>query len=218
MKSPVNREKQTARLMYNKISRWYDLLAGSSEQEFMIYGISQLNPVPGEKIIEIGCGTGHGLIRLERSVTQAGEVIGLDISEGMLLQANALLNKSGYQKMIQVHQGDGCNLPYPSNYFSAAFLCFTLELFDPTEIPLVLKECRRVLSQKGRIVIVCLFRQNCLPVHIYEWFHKLLPAIIDCRPIFVQPYLLQASFMILDSKIKKMWGLPVEIVTAEIQK
>ena len=211
-------EKQTARKMYNKMSRWYDLFTGSSEQEFMNYGISQLNPLPGEKIIEIGCGTGHGLIRLARSVTQAGKVIGLDISEGMLSQANALLKKFGDQKMVQVHQGDGCALPYPPNYFSAAFLCFTLELFDTAEIFLVLKECHRVLSQTGRIVIVCLFRQNCLAVHIYEWFHKIMPAMIDCRPIFVRPYLLQASFLIVDSKIKKMWGLPVEIVTAEIQK
>ena len=214
----VTRSKQKVRLSYNRMSRWYDLIAGSSEQKFMNYGISQLNPQPGEKIIEIGCGTGHGLISLARSVTKSGLVIGLDISNGMLLQSNTLIRKYDYQNSIQLHLGDGCRLPYPNNFFSAAFLSFTLELFDPLEIPLVLTECKRVLKHEGRIVIVCLNKRESMPVHIYEWFHKLMPSFVDCRPIHVQPYLLQSSFLITNSTINTMWGLPVEIVAAAITK
>jgi len=215
--SRVTRSKQKARLSYNRMSRWYDLFAGSSEQKFMRFGISQLRPQPGEKILEIGCGTGHGLIALARSVTQAGKVIGLDISEGMLSQSNTLIRKSDFKNSIQLHLGDGCRLPYPTNYFSAVFLSFTLELFDTPDIPLVLTECRRVLKQEGRIVIVGLNKNKSISVQIYEWFHNLMPSFVDCRPIYIQPYLLQSSFIVTNSSIKKMWGLPVEIVTAEIK-
>jgi len=216
--SRVTRSKQKARLSYNRMSRWYDLFAGSSEQKFMNYGISQLKPQPGEKILEIGCGTGHGLISLAHSVEQLGRVFGLDISEGMLSRSTALIRKSDFRDSIHLHLGDGCRLPYSSNFFTAVFISFTLELFDTSDIPLVIAECRRVLKQEGRIVIVCLNKQESIPVHIYEWFHKYIPSLVDCRPIYVQPYLLQASFIITNASIQKMWGLPVEIVTAVISK
>lgn len=212
----VFHSKQKARSTYNRMSRWYDLFAGSSERKFMHYGISQIRPLPGERILEIGPGTGHGLISLARSATKAGIIVGLDISEGMLSRSNSLIRKSNLQSSIQLHQGDGCKLPYSTNFFSAIFLCFTLELFDTPDIPLVLIECRRVLKQEGRIVIVCLSREQSIPVLIYELFHKLAPSFIDCRPIFVQPFLLQSSFIVIQSTIKKMWGLPVEIVSAGI--
>jgi len=216
--SRVTRSKQKARLSYNRMSRWYDLFAGSSEQKFMNYGISQLKPQPGEKILEIGCGTGHGLISLARSVEQLGKVFGLDISEGMLSQSKALIRKSNFRGSIYLQLGDGCRLPYSPNCFSAVLLSFTLELFETSEISLVIAECRRVLTQDGRIVIVCLNKQESIPVHIYEWFHKYMPSFVDCRPINVQPYLLQESFTISNASIQKMWGLPVEIVTAITSK
>jgi demethylmenaquinone methyltransferase/2-methoxy-6-polyprenyl-1,4-benzoquinol methylase len=219
--SRVPRSKQKARLSYNRMSRWYDLLSGSSEKKLMNYGVAQLRPQPGEKILEIGCGTGHGLISLVNSEansgTHSGIIIGLDISEGMLSQSKVLIRRSNLQNSIQLHLGDGCHLPYVSNYFSAVFLSYTLELFDTPDIPLVLAECRRVLKQRGRVVIVCLNKQESFPVNIYEWFHKYMPSFVDCRPIYVQPYLLQASFTITNISTKKMWGLPVEIVAAEIR-
>jgi demethylmenaquinone methyltransferase/2-methoxy-6-polyprenyl-1,4-benzoquinol methylase len=197
------------------MSRWYDLFAGSSEQKFMNKGIEILKPQPGEKILEIGCGTGHGLISLAPMVSPSGRIFGLDISDGMLSRSKALIRKSYYQESIQLQLGDGCHLPYAPNSFSAAFLSFTLELFDTPDISLVLGECRRVLNQNGRIVIVSLDKQESFPVNIYEWFHKYMPSFVDCRPINVQTYLLQASFQITHSSTKKMWGLPVEIVSAE---
>lgn len=214
--SRVPRSKKTARLSYNRISRWYDLFAGSSEKKYMNRGVALLNPQPVENILEIGCGTGHGLILIARMVSHSGRVIGLDISEGMLSRSKALIRKSNYKKIIQLHLGDGSRLPYASNCFSAVFLSFTLELFDTPDIPLVLAECRRVLNQNGRIVIVCLFKKDSFPIRIYEWFHKQMPSIVDCRPINVQPYLLQESFKITHNSTSKMWGLPVEIVSAEI--
>jgi ubiquinone/menaquinone biosynthesis C-methylase UbiE len=216
--SRVTRSKPEARRSYNKMSRWYDLFAGTSERKFMNLGIEQLCPKPGEQMLEIGCGTGHGLLSIARSVAPLGRINGLDISEGMLAQSRNLLRKSDFANLIHLQLGDGCQLPYPTNSFSAVFISFTLELFDTPEIPLVLRECWRVLKQEGRIVIVCLTKKDSLPVQIYEWFHNKMPSFVDCRPINVHLYLIQAGFKITDSSIKNMWGLPVEIVAADTIK
>ena len=216
--SRVTRTKKEARLSYNRMSRWYDLFAGTSERKFMDFGIAQLHPQPGEQILEIGCGTGHGLLSLSKSVGSSGRIFGLDISEGMLAQSSIRIKKSEFPNSISLQLGDGCQLPYNSISFSAVLMSFTLELFDTPDISLVLMECRRVLKEEGRIVIVCLAKQESLPVRIYEWFHNKFPTLADCRPIYIQPFLLHTAFRVSNSSSKLMWGLPVDIVTAVAMK
>jgi ubiquinone/menaquinone biosynthesis C-methylase UbiE len=212
--SRVTRSKPAARQAYNRLSRWYDLLAGSSEQRFMKLGISQLKPTPGERILEIGCGTGHGLLLLTEGVSPSGSIFGLDHSEGMLAQTQGLLRRTFQDLPISLQLGDGSYLPYAAGVFSAIFFSFTLELFDTPDISKVLSESNRVLKPGGRIGIVCLSSGPGWPVRLYEWFHWQFPAIVDCRPILIRPDLAQAGFDIMEIQTLKMWGLPVDLVTA----
>ena len=71
------------------MSRWYDLLAGSSEDKYRRMGLDLLKAKPGETILEIGCGTGSSLVDLADAVGQDGTILGMDISNGMLAQAAA---------------------------------------------------------------------------------------------------------------------------------
>ena len=102
--------------------------------------------------------------------------------------------------------------PFASNSFDAVFLSFTLELFSEAEIPVVLKECRRVLKQEGRLAIVSLAKKDVLACHLYEWGHKRWPVMLDCRPIELRKSLEAGGFRVQAAKIQTMWGLPVEIV------
>jgi len=49
----------------------------------------------------------------------------------------------------------------------------------------------------------------------YEWSHKKFPKYIDCRPIFVQQYLQDTGFDIVDITEMSVWGLPIDIVLAK---
>jgi demethylmenaquinone methyltransferase/2-methoxy-6-polyprenyl-1,4-benzoquinol methylase len=212
--SRVKRSKESARISYNQMSRCYDLISGTSERQFCGEGLQMLRASSGETILEIGFGTGHSLLTLAKSVGALGHIYGIDLSQGMLAIAKARIERAGFVKTIDLRCGDATDLPYQAETFEAIFSSFTLELFDTSEIPLVLKECWRVLKPQRRICIVSLSKQgkpNAM-LRLYEWAHEKLPNIIDCRPIFVQHALIAAGFEIKQFTCRSMWGLPVEIV------
>ncbi|UCD14561.1 MAG: class I SAM-dependent methyltransferase [Thermoplasmatales archaeon] len=214
--SRVTRSKSDAKAIYNKMSRWYDVLAGQFEKKFRDAGLQKLNVRDHEKVLELGFGTGHCILALAQSVGNSAKVYGIDISEGMLDITRAKVEKVGIAGRIKLICSDAVKLPFEADFFDAIFMSFTLELFDTAEIPIVLHECQRVLRNDGRICVVSLSknRRATLIMNLYEWAHKKLPKYIDCRPIFVQKALEDAGFQIQEVTDMSMWGLPIEIVLA----
>lgn len=212
--SRVVRSKDEAKASYNRMSRWYDLVAGSSEKKYRDLGLEKLNAQPGEHILEIGYGTGHCIEALATAVTDTGKVSGVDISEGMHDITQARINDAGLRDRVDLHVGDGANLPFSPDSFDGIFMSFTLELFDTPEIPQLLQQCHSILRPGGRIVIVALIKKASKAVSIYEWFHEKMPTAVDCRPIYAQSDLTAAGFNIQDVMALSMWGLPVEIILA----
>jgi len=201
------------RINYDRMSRFYDLFTGS-EKQFTELGLQMLNIQPGEIVLEIGFGTGQSLIALAHSASETGKVHGIDLSAGMFQVANEKVSRAGLSSRIDLQLGDATRLPFRDDLFDAIFISFTLELFDASEIPLVLGECKRVLHEDGRLGVVALEKKECLAVIIYEWFHARLPSIVDCQPIYVRRLIEAAGFEPVNVMEKAMWGLPVEIITA----
>jgi demethylmenaquinone methyltransferase/2-methoxy-6-polyprenyl-1,4-benzoquinol methylase len=204
----------TARINYDRMSRIYDLFAGTSERRFNNIGLQMLAAQAGENVLEIGFGTGHSLVALAQAVGVSGKVTGIDISNGMLRETQSLLKRSGLANQIDLRLGDASSLPFKAEGFDAVFTSFTLELFDSSEIPIVLKECLRVLRPEGRLGVVALSRTDRVVVKVYDWAHFRFPDFIDCRPIFVSKVIEEAGFRIKDTEDRFMWGLPVMIVIA----
>ena len=214
--SRVKRSKNSAKVVYDRLSHIYDGLAGSSEAQFMLLGLDLLLINPGEAILEIGCGTGKALVELSRQTGTSGKVTAIDLSRGMLRKTSLRLAKAGLRKRVSLLEGDGARLPYKSGSFNAVFICFTLELFDTPEIPLVLAECQRLLIPGGRLGVVAMLKTEYpgWVERLYEWFHDKLPAYVDCRPIDAQGLVQSAGFTLVKSQSRSMWGLPVELLVA----
>ena len=211
----VNRSKEAARASYNRMSRWYDVIAGSTEKKYRDWGLEKLSAQPGEKILEIGFGTGHCLVSLAKAVGPTGRVIGLDISDGMLAIARDRLQQEGLNDRVDLHLGDAAHLDIiEAGSLDGVFMSFTLELFDNPEIPRVLQECHRILKSGGRLAVVSMTKTTPpgVAVRMYEWFHEHMPDYADCRPIFARQALEQNGFIIQNVSVSSMWGLPVEIV------
>jgi ubiquinone/menaquinone biosynthesis C-methylase UbiE len=212
----VPRTSQQAATAYTRLSRWYDWLGKNSEGPHITTGLQLLNAQPGERTLEIGFGTGHGLVALAQRVGETGRVYGIDLSPGMIAVAREQIEKEQLMDRVVMQRGNVLHLPYATGTFDVVFSSFMLDLIDTPDLPVVLNECRRVLRSNGRVGIVSMSKAcaSNLIVKVYERAHRWLPALIDCRPIYVQTMLAAAGFYIEVAQTRSMWGLPVEIVIA----
>jgi len=218
--SPVTRTKDEARKFYNGFSSWYDMFAGRSEEKYRLLGLQMLGLKPGDHVLEIGFGTGHSLVALARAVGSDGVVGGIDISDGMSEVSRRRLNSEGVMDQVSLCLADGAKIPFCGGSFDAIFMSFTLELFDTPEITKVLIQCKQILKDGGKMVVVNIAKTNRpkIPERIYEWFHAKFPVLVDCRPIKTKIAFQEAGFPIKNLKTEKMWGFPVMIIEAYKQK
>ena len=214
----VFQSKMERKAFYNKIARFYDLLAEWSERAFRQEGLTGFTPAVGEHLLEIGVGTGHCLVELAEAVGPQGKVYGIDIAENMLAKTRSLLQEEYLASRAELVCGDGEALPYASGTMDGIFMSFTLELFDTPDIPRVLAECNRVLKPGGRLVVVGMSKEGPqgLMMQAFEWTHQHFPNLLDCRPICVRRAMEAAGFLVEDATVKRMWG-PVEIVKGRKQ-
>ncbi len=213
---PVERTKAEGQRVYDRISVAYDLLTWGFERQQAERALRRLAVREGERVLEIGFGTGRCLRRLAVDVGGMGRAFGVDMSSGMIAMARRRLRRTGLSDRVELVQADAARLPIRGAAFDAVFMSFTLELFDTPEIPIVLSEIRRVLREGGRFGVVSLSREDgeTVVLRLYEWAHSRWPKYIDCRPIYVAQSIAEAGFEIKEKTQVGMLGLSGEIVIA----
>ena len=103
-----------------------------------------------ERILDIATGTGDLAILMAQ--TGAKEIIGADISEGMMDVGRKKLKEKKLDDRIQLVYGDSENLPFDDNYFDAITVAFGIRNFETLEKGLA--EILRVLKPGGIFVIL----------------------------------------------------------------
>ncbi len=214
--SRVLRPRSEARANYDRLSRWYDLVSAPFERAARERGLDLLNPRPGERVLEVGFGTGSVLLALADAVGLSGLVCGIDPSLGMLDVSHRRIRQHGYSRRVELLRGDAVALPFETGRFDAVFMSFTLELFDTPEIPRVIRECRRVLHSEGRICVVSLSKSRSPGAleRLYERMHAAFPITFDCRPIHVGRSVTTGGFELASERAGNLLGLPVAVVLA----
>lgn len=102
----------------------------------------------GQRVLEIGCGTGVVLRDLLALVGKRGQVTGLDTSRTMLARARALARGISAGR-LQLRHGDGNELPFAASRFDVALaITVILHVADPQR---VVKELVRVTRPGGRV-------------------------------------------------------------------
>ena len=228
--SKESRSKDIIKANYDRLSRWYDLLAGWSERKAVECGLKQLDLRSGETVLEIGYGTGRSIVALGHAVGPSGCVLGIDISDGMHRIAAARVQKANLSDRVTLIRGDATFLaaelqkhaalsPAPNDLTvlpDAIFMSFTLELLNAPEITSLLRECRRILRVGGRIVVVAMHdkpKRNAMS-RLYEWAHRRIPELVDCRPIHADQALADAGFRVTQKLEMSVCGVPIMVVVA----
>jgi ubiquinone/menaquinone biosynthesis C-methylase UbiE len=165
----VSRQETQAR--YDRLSRWYDLLTRWSENKLRSVGLQVLDSRPGERLLEIGCGTGRTILELDQSVGEYGCIVGIDLSAGMIDKARQQIKATSSQGCVALVRTDATALPFKPASFDAVWMSFTLELFGDEEIPRVIDECKRVITYVGRLCFLAMSQgsRSGLMSRIYRW-------------------------------------------------
>jgi ubiquinone/menaquinone biosynthesis C-methylase UbiE len=215
----TSQDIDAARALYTRISSIYDTVSDRAERRVRALGLSLLEARSGERILEIGFGTGSSLVALAESVGASGHVFGIDISPGMKDVAAARIRSANQVAKISLTLAAIPPIPFIDATLDAVFMAFTLELFPEDTIPIVLTEVRRTLSAGGRLSIVSMTlgteeQRQGLSERLYVWTHRHFPHIVDCGPIDLERRLTEAGFAIARIERLGMWGLPVAAVLA----
>lgn len=127
--------------------RWLELPRPFLRRESLL---SLLQPTPGERILEIGPGTGYYTLDVAPRLSPRGQLDVLDIQQEMLDDLRQRRAALGIDNVKET-RGDASQLPYPDAAFDAAFLVATLgEIPDKAG---ALREIRRVLKPGGRLIV-----------------------------------------------------------------
>lgn len=126
-------------------------------------------------ILDVATGTGD--FAIETLKLNPDQVIGVDISEGMLEVGRKKMKARGIDHKIDLRLGDSENLPFEENKFDAVIVAFGVRNFENLEKGLT--EMQRVLKPGGQLVVLEFSKPRGFPFkQLYNFYFKfVLPKI-----------------------------------------
>ncbi|MBR5141899.1 MAG: bifunctional demethylmenaquinone methyltransferase/2-methoxy-6-polyprenyl-1,4-benzoquinol methylase UbiE [Bacteroidales bacterium] len=173
-------KKEGIRRLFNSIASDYDrlnhILSLNIDKGWRRKAVKEIadkdSPV---KVLDVACGTGDFTIEIAKKVSAGSEVIGVDISEGMMEIGKEKMLKTGVTAEMTVADCEA--LPYDQNTFDRIAVGFGVRNFE--HLDLGLREMCRVLKPDGKLVILELsLPSNRLVRGCYMlYFQKILPMV-----------------------------------------
>jgi len=112
--------------------------------------LAQINP--GDKVLDVGCGTGDLTLEAKKLAGSAGEVYGIDASPNMIRQAQQKANRTGVNVTFQVGLIE--DIEFPENRFDVVLSSLMMHHLPDDLKRAGLTEISRVLKPDGRLLIV----------------------------------------------------------------
>jgi phosphatidylethanolamine/phosphatidyl-N-methylethanolamine N-methyltransferase len=147
----INREH--VERVYTTYSAVYDKVWGRVFRESRDAVVRNLNLNPGERVLEVGVGTGLCLPLYPRSC----EITGIDVSEGMLEKAHIRVKEQGLTNVTLLNMDAG-DMSFPDSSFDVVIAAYVV-----TAVPdyrKLMSEMVRVSRPGGRLILLNHFTQN----------------------------------------------------------
>ncbi len=174
-------KKEQVAEMFDNIAHSYDqlnhLLSFGIDIRWRKKAIKMLKKLNPERVMDVATGTGDFAIEAARMGVNAKEIIGVDISKGMLEVGKVKIKKKGMEGLIDLRYGDSENLPFEDDYFDAYTAAFGVRNFENLEKGLT--DMLRVLKPGGTGFILEFSKPSSFPFKQMYWFYfkVILPVV-----------------------------------------
>ncbi len=111
-----------------------------------------LDPRSGERLLEVGCGSGVICRLTAKQLEPTGKMTGLDISYVFVQAAREMVKDTMLAPLVDYSSGQAGDLPFADQVFDKVFAArLLLHVADPEK---VVKEMARVVKISGRVVVM----------------------------------------------------------------
>ena len=164
--------------MFDNIAPTYDILnhrlSWDIDKGWRKKAIRQLEPFHPQRMLDVATGTGDFAI-LAAKMLQPKELLGVDISEGMMMIGGQKVEKEKLQHIVSFKKEDCLSLSFSDNSFDAITAAFGIRNFQ--DLDKGLREMCRVLRSGGHLSIVELTTPVKFPMKqlFRAYSHTVLP-------------------------------------------
>ena len=134
---------------YNVVSRLYPV-PGYPQQAQRRRAIRALRLHPGDTVVDLACGTGQNFPLIERAIGPDGRIVGVDLTDAMLAQAERRIEWSGWSN-ISLVQADAADYAFPAGIDA---ILSTYALSHLPECGDVIAHGAEALARDGRCVVL----------------------------------------------------------------
>jgi len=174
-------KKEKVQQMFDNIAPTYDklnhIMSLSVDKLWRRHALKEIVDGTPQRILDVACGTGDSTISIAKAAAEGTEVIGADISEGMMALVKGKAEKAGVGERISLQVADGEALPFWEGTFDRVTCAFGIRNFEHKERGL--EEFLRVLKPGGKAVVLELsVPQNKVVRWVYDlYFLHILPWV-----------------------------------------
>lgn len=176
---PYNEEEKKSvqvERMFDNIAPAYDqlnhTLSWGIDKSWRKRAINWLKPFQPQRMMDVATGTGDFAIQACR-VLNPKELIGTDISEGMMNVGRQKVKDAGLEGRISFAKEDCTALTFPDKRFDSITVAFGVRNFE--DLDKGLREMHRVLDTGGKLVILELSEPDWFPMkQLYALYSKVV--------------------------------------------
>jgi ubiquinone/menaquinone biosynthesis C-methylase UbiE len=210
-------------IRHRRLENFYDELGDGMDRSDRYQSVAKeraldfLDAHAGQRVLEVGVGTGSLLGRLVQKNGDSKAVVGIDFAGGVLRRARVRLASEPLGVPVLI-RGNAIHLPFQDGTFDRILSTYVLDVLDEEDVLLALSEMRRVARPGALVVCAGLTSRGASPwARLVGRAHALTRRVQPLwsgasRPLDLEPLARRSGLRIVAREVVEQKGRASEVV------